>query len=504
MKTYRASQLVKWGSGSEQVDEIQHGCDSSALSRIEERKEDLAFLSNYEWEHFKEYFTDTMEKYRLLYDAIVTVMSSKHKTGYPEHIYSIDLKDGSIETDKNGRRINYTTEILAPCTSTVLHYINNECNDLYAIFPPIKDEDRAIEKLIEEKQKEHQDFVEQQLATFEEEPELPFGNPAEEHCPTVEKLKQQLTEKKNKHALINIASDSMIPTDIYRLSITSRYPEDLKTLIEQFEEKFPDYITFLPDERNSYEKPLSENPRRYLDIKKIAKITIPETERYFLVEFQFKQTNTFFAHIRSHGVYEEFRILDTKYQALQKSLNKKKNPATIEETKNKITQLKKQCEEKRQLCVDIHKSAIHQSNFYVLNKIMWEDKNAEGLKRPKDAQGRYQSSIDFLEKNYIVESYEPFDGAMDFATSPSELLNKAYYLKMIGSLPESFDELGKNAATHINRAWENLTSSDIKNFDLITATAIKYQEIIRAKQKRKQMEDPQYKTNSPRLPQKER
>ena len=62
---------------------------------------------------------------------------------------------------------------------------------------------------------------------------------------------------------------------------------------------------------------------------------------------------------------------------------------------------------------------------------------------------------------------------------------------MIGILPESFDELGKNAKIHINKAWENLTDSDIKNFDLITATAIKYQDIIRAMQKEQQKRETQ-------------
>ncbi|MBR2273232.1 MAG: hypothetical protein IJ864_00115 [Alphaproteobacteria bacterium] len=484
MQTYTADQLVKMGS--EQIDQIQSNCDSDALDYITEKTDELTFMTKTDINNLKEYYTDTMEKYRLLYEAFVYGLSTEQKPGFPEHIYNIDLKDGSIETDKNGRRINYTTEILAPCTTSALHYINNDCNDMYIIFPPVKDIERTIEKLVEERQREHKELREKNLATFEEEPELPFNLSLQEsYCPTVYNLQQQKIEQQTKETLLKITTDSILPKDIYRLSITSRYPQDLETLIKQFECKFPAYIKFVGNERNFYNKELTENPRRYLDRKKIARISIPQSNRYFYVEFQFKQTNMFFAHIRSHSVYEQARLLTAKYNTAQEAAQKKKGTAGYEEAKNKALQLKKLCQEKNELCIDIHKSAIHQSNFYVLNHVMWQDKNAEGLRHPKNSKGQYEQSIDFLKKNYIIESYEPFDGAMAFATTPNEYLNKSYYLKMIGSLPENFDELGKNAKNYINKAWENLTSSDIKNFDLVTATAIKYQDIIRTLQKEK-------------------
>ena len=497
MKTYTAAQLVQ--IGAEQIDNIQKNCDADALEYIEEKKEDLSFLKSIEKDNLCEYYRETMEKYRLLYKAFVLGLKTEQKSGFPEHIYSINLKDGTIETDKNGRRINYTTEIMAPCTSSLLHYINHECNDLYIVFPPIKDIKRTIEKIIEEKQNEHKDIIKKNLTLLEEEPELPFGlSPAEQHCPTIYNLHQQQCDKQAASALLNISKSDVLPRDIYRLSITSRYPQDLGILIDQLEQNFPEYIKFYSDERNAYKKTLSENPRRYLDRKKIARISIPNSKRYFYVEFQFKQTNMFFAHIRSHSVYEQFRILDTKYKAASEAAKKKKNTPVYEELKTKAQALKKQCEEKRELCINIHKSAIHQSNMYVLNRIMWEDKNASGLEGnsnddnnlfPKNKKGQYLKSIETLKRNYIVEDYEPFDGAMAFTTAPNEYLNKAYYLKMIGSLPESFDELGKNAKIHINKAWENLTSSDIKNFDLITGTAIKYQNVIRELQKKQQQRD---------------
>lgn len=498
MKTYTAAQLVK--AGSTAIDLIQQDCDTEALEYIEKYKDKLSFLSSREKENLREYYSETIEKYRLLYKAFVLGLKTEQKTGFPEHIYSINLKDGTIETDKNGRRINYTTEIMAPCTSSLLHYINHECNDLYVIFPPIKDIERTIEKIVDERKNEHQELCNNLLHSFEEEPELPFGiSLTEESCPTISNIYQELCQNKTNNALVSIAKDDILPQDIYRLSITSRYPHDLEILINQLSKNFPDYIKFADEERNAYKKTLNENPRRYLDRKKIACITIPNSDRQFLVEFQFKQTNMFFAHIRSHSVYEQFRILDAKYKTAQEHAKKKKGSAAYEEAKAKALALKKQCEEKRILCIDIHKSAIHQSNMYVFNRIMWEDKNTSGLEGktsdnilfPQNAKGQYLRSIETLQKNYIIEDYNQFDGATAFTTNQNEYLNKSYYLKMIGILPESFDELGKNAKIHINKAWENLTDSDIKNFDLITATAIKYQDIIRAMQKEQQKRETQ-------------
>ncbi len=195
----------------------------------------------------------------------------------------------------------------------------------------------------------------------------------------------------------------------------------------------------------------------------------------------------FFAHIRSHSAYEEYRILDAKYQAAKDAAEKKK---PTPEVKAKNTQLKKQCAEKRELCLQIHRNAVHQSNMYLMHKLLWLDDNARGLHRtPECEDGKYQHSIDTLRRNYIVESYEPFNGATAFTTDSNEFLNKAYYLKMVGILPESFDELGKTAKVHINKAWENLTDADLKDFDRVTTMAIKYQDIIRSIQKERRLLD---------------
>ncbi|MCM1323591.1 MAG: hypothetical protein NC218_05470 [Acetobacter sp.] len=494
MITYTPDQLVKLSS--DEIDILQKSNDTTALEYLKDQDRELSFLNQDQIAHLKEYYTDTMEKYRLLYEAIVSGFSTPTKPGFPEFIYNINLKDGSIETDRNGRRISYSTEILAPCTSAMLHYINSECNDVYVVIPPIKGVERTTEKIISEchrsydinREKNLAKFADGAFAPIEEEPEFPFSFPQKtRHCATAEKMEQWRNEAKTKNALLNILSKDMLPHDIYRLSITSKYQGDLEELIHELEEKFPDYITFEKGERNLYKKNLSENERNYFDIKKTARINIPNSNRCFYIEFQFKQTNMFFAHIRSHSVYEEFRILEAKYLAAKDGAEKKK---PTPETKAKITQLKKQCDEKREHCLRIHRNAVHQSNMYLMHKLLWLDDNARGLHRkPEHDDGKYQHSIDTLRRNYIVESYEPFNGATAFATGSNEYLNKAYYLKMIGILPESFDELGKTAKVHIHKAWENLTDADIKDFDRITTMAIKYQDTIRSIQKERRLLD---------------
>lgn len=493
MKTYTADQLVSLDS--EQISQIQTAIDNDALALIEEKADELSFLDNKQLKHLKEYYTDTMEKYRLIYEAIVAGFTTPNKPGFPEFIYNINLKSGNIEKDKNGRNINYSTEILAPCTTAMLHYINNECNNVYVIIPPIKGAERTIEKIIFERTREHSELVQKNLAKFElpelyDEPELPFPNigAARQGCPTKQKLNDWHNEHITQGALLAISRDDLLPKDIYRMSITSKYPGDLEELIKELTEKFPEYVRFEEGEHNLYKKNLSENKRNYFDIKKTARIKIPGTQQEFYIEFQFKQTNMFFAHIRSHSAYEEFRILEAKYLALKKAEDKKKSSNSA--NRAKLAQLKKQCEEKTQLCLNIHRNAVHQSNLYLMHKLLWLDDNARGLHRPpENDNGQYQLSIEQLKKNYIVESYEPFDGATAFTTGPDEYLNKSYYLKLINLLPESFDELGKNAREHINKTWSTLTPADIKDFNRITAMAIKYQNVIRSIQKERRVLD---------------
>ena len=313
---------------------------------------------------------------------------------------------------------------------------------------------------------------------FEEEPELPFFT---KDCKLLEAIADNRNRCGSGGQLANISKLFVVPRDIYRLTVTSKYPGDLEELIENFEKKFPDFIKFENGERNSYKKDISENSRIYYDIKKTAKITNPETGKSIFVEFQFKQNCMFFAHIRSHAAYEKYRILEAKYKKAVEQLKKKKED---QELKSRVKQLEKQMEDARQLCINIHKSAVHQSNFYLMHKLFWLEENARGLH--EDATPMIKEE---LRKNYIIESIEPFEGATAFITGQDEYLNKSYYLKMIGALPESFDEFGKNAKIHINKEWANLADTELADFHNVTAMAIKYQPLIRKIQKQRSSGD---------------
>ena len=478
MKTYSLDQLRNFSS--EEINEIQRPIDIDAQNYADEKRNELTFLKDSDFVQLKEYFTDTMEKYRLIYKAIVQCFKRGRNTGYPEFIYNINLKDGSIETDKKGRRCQYFTRHLAPCNTSMLHYINQDSNDVFVILPPIKSIERTIEKLILECTREYSEYKNDKLnpninSYGEEEPELPFNLTDLRNMPL-----SKFMEKKNNNApegfLIDIAKYELLPKDIYRLTITSKYRSDIEEQIKTMEEKFPSYIKFEKGERNLYKKDLKDNPRYYYDIKKTAQITIPGTSRKFYIEFQFKQTCMFFSHIRSHKAYEDYRILEAKYLTLKESMNKKQTNS--QEDKKRLLQLKKQVETQKLLCVNIHKSAVHQSNLNLMHKLAWINENAKGLNEIPNVDK-------IIKENYITESEEPFDGATAFTTNQDEYLNKCYYLKLLEILPENFNEFSKTAKATVQKEWKELSETDLADFASITTMAIKYQTEIRNLQKQK-------------------
>ena len=87
MKTYTLDQLRNFTS--EQINDIQRPIDIDAQNYADSYKEALKFLSPEDFAQLKEYFTDTMEKYRLIYKAIVQTFKNEHNAGYPEFIYNI-------------------------------------------------------------------------------------------------------------------------------------------------------------------------------------------------------------------------------------------------------------------------------------------------------------------------------------------------------------------------------------------------------------------------------
>ena len=483
MKTYSLDQLRNLTS--EEINDIQRPIDLDAQAYADEMRSKLSFLRDSDFEQLKEYYTDTMEKYRLIYKALVHSFQTNTSPGYPEFIYNINLKDGNIETNKNGRRCQYFTRHLAPCNTSMLHYINNDSNDVFIILPPIKSIERSVEKLISECYREFNDFKTEKLNP------IPLKSYKEEAIPPLklteipkmsfeEFIKYGLTEEnktpQNNHFLLDIAKYEVLPKDIYRLTVTSKHRSDIRNIIKNMERTFPEYIKFEKGERNLYEKDIKDNPRYYFDIKKTAQITIPGTKRKFYIEFQFKQNCIFFSHIRSHKAYEDYRELEARYNSQKEALAKRQGRTNDDKSKS-LQILKKQMDKQKLLCISIHKSGVHQSNLNLMHKIAWLNENAKGLNETPNIEN-------VIRENYIVESEEPFDGATAFTTNQDEYLNKCYYLKLIEVLPENFDEFGKNAKNRVMKEWGELSETDLADFASITTMAIKYLTEIRELQKR--------------------
>ena len=513
---YPARKLVKDDLGA--IYETQTNIDEANRQYCKDFFPNTPFLSTHEKELILEQFTETMEKYRLIHNFLIEVFSDDYIPGYPKNIYGIDLSDGTIDTDKDGRRISYNPKVLAPCSSTAAQFIDAKCGKVYAIFPPIKSAERTMEKIVDERVEELKKYREEQLkkassVSLRDDSDsdiIPFNIPQNGGPVTLNETinRPLITQKEDKkysaaakEFISNMTKESILPKDIYRLSILAKHRSHLEYLITKFQKKFPNHIKFEDEERNQYKKHVSQRKRGYIDIKRHMRITIPGTNTSFYVEIQFKQTNMFYAHIRSHRVYEDYRVLDAKYKR-QKEQAEKKNNLSNPKVKADLAALARKRDEKLALCEKIHKSALHQSNFYVMQELTWMDECARAMEHKghkPNANGQYEASVQFLKENYTVENYEPFDGLTAFDTNEREFLNKSYFLKLIGKLPESFDELGKNAPEQIKKIWNTLEDGDIDKFRNINNTAIRYQNIIRDLQKKRQKEEEQDGTIQQRL-----
>ena len=467
----------------EDMNAIQKGKDEGNCDVLEQYREILvSTLGEDGFQRLKNNFKKTMEKEAYRFNSIRKALGRDKL----EAIYNLDLETGEIEINKNGKRVRYLSAVVAPCTTTAVRYWNGECGWVDIINAPMKSPERTIEKILEERVKEHQELTDKSMQSLcqigEKDEELPSWSLIDNHCPTFQKLmglfqdSQQAirNSKRAQKAFQNIREDDLIPKDIFRLSVLVKFPEHIDKIIRHFEKNFPSYIKFTKRDDNQYTKTISQNPRFYFDRKKTACVTIPETNEQFYIEFQFKQKNIFYSHIRSHKAYEDYREAMANFE------------------KSHSLADKKLCNEAEKRCLEIHKNAVHQSNFYLLSEIAWADdtERTDPETRPLTSNGQYLESQEMIMRNYIVEDYDAlFDGVTAFSTNNNEHLNKCCYLKLIGLLPENFDETKKNAKIYINKAWQNLTPTDLNYFNLITETAIRYQEVIREKQKNEKERD---------------
>lgn len=475
MQTYSVDDIASLDP--KDVDTIAERNDQNALEFFYSQKKELtAVLGKEGFKKLCNLFDGSMKKVGKIYNYI----KESFHVRQPESIFSIDLNNGEVKTNKNGKRTRYSTSVVSSFTATTWRFWTAECGPVDIVAPPMKSPERTVAKIFEERIKEHQELIDKKMRQISDidiskQKETTFFESlslTEESCPTIKQLKQLYSlgcksskeDDATKNAFDAIKKDDLIPKDIFRLSVLVKFPEQINAIINHFQKNFPSFMKFDKRDDNQYEKTLSQNPRLYFDRKKAAYITMENGEKFY-IEIQFKQRNQFYAHMRSHKAYEFYRQALADYE------------------KSHSLSDKKRCNDAQKLCLTIHKNAVHQSNLYLLNEIAWGDDNDRTYILPFTSNGQFLTSREMIMKNYLIDDYDtPFDGTTAFATNNHEHLNKCCYLKLIGILPENFDETEQYAKVRINKAWQTLTPMDIENFNKITATAIRYQEIIREKQ----------------------
>ena len=93
-----------------------------------------------------------------------------------------------------------------------------------------------------------------------------------------------------------------------------------------------------------------------------------------------------------------------------------------------------------------------------------------------NADGTYCDCVEFIENNYKEESYDDFDPQTAF--SMDNTINRLCFLRLIEALPQTFNELSKDAAKQINETFESLGEEDIERFKNINEVAKRYQKTI--------------------------
>jgi len=494
MQTYSVDDIARLDP--KDVDAIAERNDNNAREFFySQQKELTTVLGESGFQQLCNLFSGSMKKVGKIYNYIREAFHVRQ----PESIFSIDLETGEVKTNKNSKRNRYSTSVVSSFTTTTWRFWTAECGPVDVVDPPMKSPERTIAKIFEERIKEHKELISKKMKELsgfdtEEQRENSFFESlslVDDHCPTIKQLRnlyclerQTLVESKRVQSTFKeIREDNLIPKDIFRLSVLVKFPEHIDAIVKHFKKNCPSFMKFDKRDDNQYDKTLSQNPRLYFDRKLSAWIFMPETNEKFYVEIEFKQRNQFYAHIRSHKAYELYRQALADYERTHSLADKKR------------------CDDAQKRCLTIHKNAVHQSNLYLLYEIAWGDDNDRTYVAPLTSNGQYLTSQEMIKNNYLIDNYNtPFDGATAFSTHDHEHLNKCCYLKLMGILPENFDETEQYAKARINKAWQALTPMDLENFNKITETAIRYQETIREKQRAEKEKDDKIKKHKHREP----
>ena len=433
----------------EQIKEIQNRRDKLAIATFDTALAEGRITEN-DYNYLIEAFQDGMGWCRLIYRSMYETFGS------PIYTTGFDPITGEVDRDKNGKTIDHTLKALTPLAPTRLKFIDKNNNALYAIFPKMKSAERAVEKLETEL---HRDYNEEMTAALDQ---LFRDEDRDAFCERLQNITPAYTSLR----------------DIYRLTVTAKYLSDVKRLKKVFTEfgkKNQNQFYFIVDKetRDRFDKPLSQNEKQYYDIKMIMYQQLPN-KSHFAVEIQLKIDTLFRGDLKTHELYEKARELEGKITSSTSPEERKLSEQLIElyNKRNK----------------KINQNAIHEYNMIVLDKAYRIEDDYVAMEiEPDNPDKTYKRCADFIEDNYLVESYRPFDGSKAF--SADNELNKMCFLKLIGKLPKHFDEFAEGASETVNQEFSRLQHRDRRRFAGINNIAQRYQATISKKINQRKRDD---------------
>ena len=425
----------------EEIDEIQNALNAHNLEYIEKAFQ-MHRINCSERDYLLEFFHDGMaverEVYRTLYETF----------GQPERTCSYDPTTGKVATDKNGQKINFGLKVVTPFVNTRLEYRDKNINQIFVIMPKMKKASRAIEKIESEYGLEYRQKYNTALdRLFEDEDRDTF-------CEAIQNIPQTTNDLH----------------DILRLTITCKYLTDVQRIKRKLVENKSSSFYIAPEEiRDRFSKPLSQNEKKYYDIKLIIHHKMPNG-KILDVEAQLKIDTLYQGDILTHSIYEEIRETEamlSKKRAQMDSSEIRQQEAKIKILNNRIAQ--------------INKAFIHQYNMVVLDKAFRIENDGYRPLRvsPENTDGTYNRCRSFISAEYMPESYQVFNGSEDFSANSD--LNKLCYLRLIGKLPNDFDMFADTASKQINYKFSRLSSAEIERFNGINEVAMRYESVVRKK-----------------------
>lgn len=442
MKNYEVKDIVNLPY--EEIDRIQEKVNQENLRLIDKAFAD-GRISADDREYLYEFYHDGMGVYREVYRTLYEVFRQ------PENTCAFNLSTGKVDTDENGKHINYGLKAVTPFTDTRLEYVDKFHNPIHVIFPKMKKADRAIEKIESEYHQDYLDEISRVVDRF-------FDD--EDRDSLVERMQ-------------NVKKSATKLHDILRLTITCKYYSDVerikRVMTTNKTHQDRNYVIDPKETRDLFLRPLSENEKKYYDIKMIMHQKTPGG-RPIDVEVQLKINTLYNADIRTHKIYEDVRSIEGDLALNESAMDQntvRQKKAQIKILKNKIRA--------------INGNAIHQYNMMVLDKARRiEDDGYRPLRiRPDHEDGTYTQCLGVIANEYLVESFDKFDPQTAF--SADNEMNKLAFMRMIGKFDNDFDETSSTAPEVINSSFENLSPAETERFLGITDIAQRYASVIEQK-----------------------